>query len=384
MEDQESAPRLYFLLVAQVKGMMFNPAKADGLTFHLDQEPRVDLTLKPSEADDDPFGFRRGLTCRATTNVAVSESQRDFVSSIIAGRFVPYAGMPIALPYTERGMVQIDAFGMLREGFGMPFELYPPDLQRVCDTARDNLRANMARFIRLLRWYQDIGGPYQPFDFEPTLYWKTDGELYYAVGMKSREQTARGSAGIVWNDESSDEIGALWSQAGCDEPLAHELLREANDVAQTSPRSALLIATSALETGVKNHFHRLAPQTPWLHTTRPPPVHSVLRGQIPRLHRFDDDQRRRWRNLRALFDLLEQFDDCRDEVAHSGVMTKESEDVNAYLDAVTDVLYILDALSGHEWAKGHLSHQTRQNLGWPGGRYKRFIVRVLPRWPVEP
>jgi hypothetical protein len=81
----------------------------------------------------------------------------------------------------------------------------------------------------------------------------------------------RSPAGISWQDEYEQEFGALWRQDKVEEPLAHELLREAKAALGGSPRGALLMAATALETGVKTHLSRLVPDASWLLSEMPSP-----------------------------------------------------------------------------------------------------------------
>jgi hypothetical protein len=71
---------------------------------------------------------------------------------------------------------------------------------------------------------------------------------------------------------------------GAEEPVAHELLREAEDNTGSNPRSALVLATAALEVGVKAYVAALIPDTRWLAFNAPsPPVALLLNRYLPTL-----------------------------------------------------------------------------------------------------
>ena len=283
----ESYIRLHFLMLATLRGFFFNPERPEGLSFTAPAPCPISLSIRPMDPDNDGAGIRRGLNCRARSRVPVQEDLHRFVEGLIEGRFYLYAGAPIRLPHIDRGDEQINAVGVIREGDGVPFEFYPPDLQSVCDSVQADLQQRIERFIKLLRWQQEIDGPHGIFDSDPALYWNVRGEddQYYFVQSRRETSSGRSPAGITWDEIDQTEFRNLWSRCDLREPLAHELLREAKAANGASPRSALLTATSAIEAGVKFHIGNIAPQTAWLLSEMPsPPTHKLLRTYLPELH----------------------------------------------------------------------------------------------------
>jgi hypothetical protein len=289
--------------------------------------------------------------------------------------------MPIQLPYSERGETQIDLDGHLREGFSLYFELYPKELQTLCDEARENLERAVLRFLRLLRWNQDNNGPHLPLQGGLTLYWCPEGDAYHHVAERSSSSTGRSSDGVTWDEQDQAELADLWQSSGVEEPLAHELIREATSLMPTFPRGALLGAATALETGVKIHIGGRVPMASWLLTNLPsPPVSKILRDYVPELHRAGEPLRW-WPVLRPLFKRVEELFVHRNKLTHTGRLIPSVETIDDYLETVRDLLYVLDVLDGHEWAKSHVSAGTRKLLKWPPGRHQQIVVKVLPRWP---
>lgn len=43
------------------------------------------------------------------------------------------------------------------------------------------------------------------------------------------------------------------------------------------------------------------------------------------------------------------------------------------LNSVLDLLYILDVIEGHDWAKANVQEETRAKLGWPKSRRRRIF-----------
>jgi hypothetical protein len=164
-----------------------------------------------------------------------------------------------------------------------------------------------------------------------------------------------------------------------EEPLGHELLREAKAAMRNgSPRSGLLLAATALEAGVKTHAAKLVPDADWLLAEMPsPPIHKMLRHYLPNLHASRGTGLAEWAKLKPLFKDAEKLAKYRNDLAHAGDMPANViTALPELMNSVSDLLYVLDALEGHQWAKGCVSHRTSKMLGWPETRRKRYIVTI--------
>jgi hypothetical protein len=232
----------------------FNPALPEGLQF-TDTSSGVKILIT---ADSDGF---KPLTCRAYFSLPTSASAQKFIASILERKFEAYAGMPIKLPHLRGEQTVIEANGNIADGFGVPFEFYPPEVQSLCDAAREQLLKTSERLVRLIRWQQNLDGPHWLFAHNPPLYWKIGGDNYWAVGLRRQEITANSPAGIEWKEADRGDLAIVWNDASAEEGLAHELLREAKVLQENSPRSSFLIATTALEVGVKAYVAHVSPDT---------------------------------------------------------------------------------------------------------------------------
>lgn len=136
------------------------------------------------------------------------------------------------------------------------------------------------------------------------------------------------------------------------EPLAHELLREARDVATANPRSALLICVSALETGLKTYIQAIVPHSGIiLEKMQSPPAVTLMQEVIPSLHAelkkpvcgfpLDDANKK----------FLQKWITQRNQVAHGLKQSVDIDGLFTFIDFVQGVLYELDALRGHKWAE---------------------------------
>jgi hypothetical protein len=367
--------QLDFLLLANVQGFCFNPHRPDGLTFRA-EAPTTNISIRPADPEEDGSGLRSGLECRAYGSRTVDPELGAFAIDLMNRRFRMHSEAPIKLPLLRDKKQLIDASGELAKGFSPPLGLYPSALQSVCDEVAGELRSELERFFKLIRWQQEIDGPHGVFEWNRALYWKASPEgNYHAVGRRQQQWVGRSPAGIEWSQVDELEFRQLWARADAAEPLGHELLREARGSALSAPRSALLLAASALEAGVKMHIAKLAPETKWLMMETPaPPIFKMLRDYLPQLHTAKGIGLPEWSKLRPLFREAEELAKRRNKLTHTGEMPEEVVlDMPNLLNAVSDLLYILDIVEGNDWARENIQSSTRVLLGWPSTRRRRSI-----------
>src|ERR1700736_91955 len=111
---------VHFLLRGTPAGLSFNPALPEGMRF-VDPASSIEIMMEAAYPERDEF---RPLICRAYVSANATPDAYRFISALIDGRFEPYDGMPISLPYVKRGDTLIDASGIIAKGFGVPFEMY--------------------------------------------------------------------------------------------------------------------------------------------------------------------------------------------------------------------------------------------------------------------
>lgn len=371
MSENPAEPLVHFLLIGDLAEISFNPALPEGLQF-ADPSSGVKILVT---AGSDAF---RPLTCKAYMSLPTSARAYKFIASLLEQKFEAYAGMPITLPHSRGEQTLIDANGVIAEGFGVPFEFYPPEVQSLCDTAREQLLKTSERLVRLIRWQQNLDGPHWLFTHNPPLYWKIGGDDYWIVRFRRQQITANSPAGIEWKEADQADLAIVWNDVSAEEGLAHELLREAKVLEGSSPRSAFLIATTALEVGVKAYVAHVSPDTTWLLAELPsPPIHKILRAYIPELQKRQGRPLGYWEKLKPLFNRVAEHAVTRNRLVHAGTIEIKPEVLSEYLRDISDLLYLFDILRGHEWAKHNLSHSLLTVLGWPPSRRTRFIVRTV-------
>lgn len=240
---------------------------------------------------------------------------------------------------------------------------YPSPVLDFGDEQLQPLGAAIREAVQLLRWRTGADMPHSPFS-SLGVEWSPDGNAWFVVGGRA-EVLAHLSPGLILTDEASAMVQELYASQA-QEPLAHQLLREAKDVFPTNPRSGLVIGIAALETGFKGLVADLIPGAAWLmeHSPSPPldkmfahylpslPVRNALPNGAPRL---PDDVRKAFRTAV----------EARNKVAHVGTGELHWLALDVLLAQVEDTLYLFDYFRGHGWALEHLSDHFRAALSIP-------------------
>src|SRR5215831_5945198 len=326
---QPTNGHIAFLLQAPLNGVIFNPGRADPLRFSCDS-PAVHLSVR---SNDTGPGFG-SLLCSVHCEIPASADQLAFVVGLQQRIYVCVAGAPIAtLPVVVNGKELIDASGQITEGILIPMDLFPADLQRTCREVRARLIELQERFVRLIRWRQDVDAPHLITNYPSNLYWSAQGGNYIIVKPPRTSHEGPSPAGIRWDARHEHEFTELWKDLMASEPFAHELLREATGLLRHSPRSALLMSATALETGVKEHIGRVLPKASWLMQKLPsPPIFRLLRDYLPKLHEGSSVVTE-WKALLPLWKICEKLAEDRNALAHTG-RTPGVDEVAPYIEAV--------------------------------------------------
>ncbi len=278
-----------FILVADVKGMHFQPHRPEGIEFTPAENDGLRFVLQPTDPDSDACGYRKGLTCKVSKSYPATKDQILFVDSYNNREVMLRVADGISLPFKPKNEILIAEDGSCKKGFSPRRYMCPSDISKLIKTVESDLVSKTDRFLKLLRWRQCIDAPGEVVKC-PALYWRVDeGEYLIAPlngGHSHQNIIVKGMLGIDWNEGHSTDLQELWSTKDLTEPLGHTLAREAVALASKSPRSSILIMTAALETAVKMHISCIAPDSAWLIQELPsPPIFKILRDYIPLIHR---------------------------------------------------------------------------------------------------
>ena len=210
----------------------------------------------------------------------------------------------------------------------------------------------LIRTIRLLMWRRGMRVDYSLSPYR-TMFWSMDGEQWKPLPVRITGFV--GHVGIPWRQgpvpsEVIADVSTL-VERGDDEPLAHQLMREAWVQKNASPRSALVIALTAAEVGFKHCVSNLVPDSKWLvENLQSPPLYKMLTEYLPLL---PVRLRLKGKTLVPPEELLHEIrtgNNLRNEVVHQGHVKIAPEKLDRILKAVSDLLWILDVYQGREWA----------------------------------
>jgi hypothetical protein len=142
------------------------------------------------------------------------------------------------------------------------------------------------------------------------------------------------------------------------------LFREAWNQYHENPRSALVIGMAAAELSVKHCISTLVPDAEWLATNLPtPPLVRMLIEYLPKLparHKLDGQVKPPPPDV---LEVLRNGVNIRNQLSHAGTVNPSVEKVEEILQAVHDLLWLIDFYSGSEWALAFLRPETRNHLG---------------------
>ena len=371
MNDQN---KLCFVLNFKTKGIHFSNKRYEPIEINvaipevLPSTPSVQIKIKQKIDQHGGVAFDGSGEGSAKCEIAASEEQCKFVDALNNHQYKPYF-KGIQLPLLQRGEEQISLEGNIRSGFAISGQLLPAELVDLSTGVKANLEGAVIRLINLLRWQQDVTSPANPIDFFG-LYWRHLSKVAHHVPSIQEPMTLNTIDHIHWIEDNRLELQNLLSVDNMNEPLGHQLLREAKEFfVQHHLRTAALIAYVALETGTKQFIQYAAPASSWLIANiQSPPITKLLRGYIPQLVNPVLLAEKKWLNLKPLLNRLDKLMVCRNNIVHFGNVSDDKPIPDSYLSDVSDILYIFDVLNGHQWAKRHLSQETLTALEWSADR----------------
>jgi hypothetical protein len=153
---------------------------------------------------------------------------------------------------------------------------------------------------------------------------------------------------------------------GTEEPLGHQLFREAWNQKGVHPRSALVIGVAAAEVGLKKLIGTLVPQALWLvDEIQTPSFSKMVRDYLPSLPLKAKFRGKTIAPPKKLIDTLERAIRARNKVVHAGKAPPHGEELEEILRAVDEFLCICDVYAGRNWVAGFISSDT--HAAWKDG-----------------
>lgn len=216
------------------------------------------------------------------------------------------------------------------------------------------------RAFELLRWRHRFDAPHSPYS-SLGADWSVDGQAWTRAPLRA-SVLLRPAFGFQLRSQEQAKAQEL-ADRGVMEPVAHQLLREAIDVSQANPRSALVIGIAAIETGFKHLVATLIPGAAWLVENVPsPPLVKMLVNYLPALPVRPEVADGLASPPKYVRQLLAKAIEERNRVAHTGIGSMTAKELGKLLDAAGDLLYFFDYLAGELWAFARTSSEFRAAL----------------------
>jgi hypothetical protein len=194
------------------------------------------------------------------------------------------------------------------------------------------------------------------------LHWSFDGAFWHPApaefDVRIEAVPSLKISGVVL-----DEITKLVASGGTG-PLQHDVFREAWDQRYTNPRSAIFIGLAAAELAIKRCISTLVPGAEWLATNLPtPPLERMLKEYLPLPPARRVIDGKVVAPPAIVLASLKKGVTIRNNLAHAGGFTPSLDTVDEVLDAVRDVLWLLDYYCGSDWALQFVRPDTRKEPG---------------------
>jgi hypothetical protein len=238
----------------------------------------------------------------------------------------------------------------------------PAPYRAFVDETQLQLAAAARHCVSLIQWRFMLRGNHHPLQRGNRLWWSFDGEQWKAApGIAGLEAEDLFSIIPLDTEYGAEASRLLQLQVG--EPLGHELLREAQQLRHRGERAAFVVAVMAAEVGLKECLIDLVPQTEWLlKNIQSPPLPKLLEELLPTVPAKCTFAGKVLAPSATVLKTIKNAVNIRNDIVHKGSHPKTREKLDDVLEAVRDVLYLLDYYRGHKWALNLVSADLRKEL----------------------
>ena len=257
----------------------------------------------------------------------------------------------------ERGEAESADDLIHRDGPEYGLHCYPPPFVTFVEKVGSDLGILGRQIASLVRWRYHQEGPPSPVSTRGLSCSADSGNTWQKLPANYGITNVTPPHSVLSSESvNPSEMLALLSR-GLQEPLAHELLREAKELKHESLRSSLLISVSAAEVGIKELLSNKVPDADWLiNSIQSPPIINILTEYLPVL----------FENIEAYYQpdrkvgLVKSLNDAvtiRNQLVHRGAIPPTLGKLDEILAAVENLLWTFDCLAGFDWAEYYVTGQ---------------------------
>lgn len=344
--------KLFFKLEYTVRDLRIPPE--DVLSFDFGGAHEVKVLLQaPSHEEQAKGHMASNAFCTASSTVEPNAKVSEVFTKIEANQIITVDGDSARayMEYTTPDGTRVSLPALSD---------FPEYFRSFIKNVSGELKDIAIRTISVLRWRANELGPHNPISTRG-LHWSIDGNFWHPVPTELHVRVSTFEA-LQVSEQLHLEVYDIM-KGGDDAPLHHDLFREAWKQRYENPRSALVIGMAAAELSVKRCISTLIPDAEWLATNLPtPPLIRMLNEYLPKLParcKIDGQVKPPPNGVLAV---LKKGVTIRNQLSHAGTVNPTIEDVEEILQAVHDLLWLIDFYSGSEWALSFLRPETRNEL----------------------
>jgi hypothetical protein len=145
--------------------------------------------------------------------------------------------------------------------------------------------------------------------------------------------------------------------------IGQSIFYEAWQLRRSNPKVALVMAVAAAETGFKEYVADLMPETEWLlENIQSPPLIKMLREFMELIPTRETIHGKVLRPPKNIITLIQTGVEHRNKMVHTGKLELSIDKLLPILNAIKDLLWILDYYRGNSWAIQYLQKSTFDDL----------------------
>lgn len=341
---------MFYRLKQEISGEHFGRPEYSLMVFEY-ENPSVTVCIRNEPKDEKDVVIIEATICRSP------KRKIEAVFEKLASGYYKDETNTAPLIESLRNKLERESDGSC--GYTLPYDILPDYFHSFSDGVISDLRSFSSRTYKTIRWVDGIEGPNNPFINSKTQ-WSFDNSewLDFPTKLYSDFKIKRG---LYLSPEFIERVTRI-VQSGESEPLSHELLREAYSIKDLYPRSSLLIAISATESGVKQTITTLQPKTNWLIENIPSP--DVIKLYKDYIHRKLIKPNTKIRvPEQTVLKPLQKLIQMRNILAHGGSCNLNNRKLKGSLRVIENFLWILDLHKGNTWAARHIDEDVKDEMG---------------------
>lgn len=242
-------------------------------------------------------------------------------------------------------------------------ESMPQQFQDYAHSVEQRMNAGIERFVALLRWRYAQWGPPKAVKSALPLQWSADHASWHYMPFTPRS-SLKLDVMVAFDANRQTEIIDLFDDnPQLAEPVYRELLREANQLEDSSRRSSLILAVAAAEIAIKTLIQEVKPDHYGvdLQTEAGPPA-TTMYSDIPKLPLRIMIAGKVLAVPARLLSELQKAVSARNGLAYVGAEPLDRDSLIAKMNAIRDLILIVDYYRGFAWTLDQLTQETKDNL----------------------